>query len=409
MGRKEMRLRSFEADANFDFLDPEDRYLLARPTPTFRFGIIGTGTIGQEHMRVCALSGRAAVGAVYDDRADSIRVALRNFARHGEAVPTVHTSLKAICADDSLDALVIATPNYTHADIFAVAARSGKAILLEKPIATTLGDARRIAELARDTGAHVRLGMQYRFKAIYREAFDAIFNRGSVGTVQSVSMAERRPPFLDKVGQWNKFNEKSGGTLVEKCCHYFDLMNRVMQDRPAKVFATGAQAVNYRDFAHGGQQSDILDHAFVVVDYAAGGKGAFALNMFAPGFAEEMVVCGDAGQVRADERINTELGTGLEGSVVVEGINAALSRRIEPRYPALIEASGHSGATYTALAAFLDELDGKPRRNASISEGLWAMLLGTAAQQSIDSGEPVSIDALIAAHGLASFLEDEGE
>ena len=62
-----------------------------------------------------------------------------------------------------------------------------------------------------------------------------------------VSLREHRFPFLEKVGDWNRFEDNTGGTLVEKCCHFFDLMNQVMPGRPERVYASGSQMVNHLD------------------------------------------------------------------------------------------------------------------------------------------------------------------
>ena len=73
--------------------------------------------------------------------------------------------------------------------------------------------------------------MQYRYKSQYQLALSAISN-GDVGSVKMISLCEYRPAFLPKVKEWNKFAVYSGGTLVEKCCHYFDLMNRIAASLP---------------------------------------------------------------------------------------------------------------------------------------------------------------------------------
>ena len=90
--------------------------------------------------------------------------------------------------------------------------------------------------------------MQYRYRS-YQLALSAISN-GDVGSVEMISFCEYRPAFLPKVKEWNKFAVYSGGTLVEKCCHYFDLMNRIAASLPARVF-TGGKAVNFKDFSYG--------------------------------------------------------------------------------------------------------------------------------------------------------------
>ena len=99
-------------------------------------------------------------------------------------------------------------------------------------------------------------------------------------------MSEYRPPFLGKVDEWNKFATFSGGTLVEKCCHYFDLINRVAQSTPKRVFASGGQAVNFLDFEHNGN-SDIDDR--LVIPGATMGFVVGLLNMFSEELYEELL------------------------------------------------------------------------------------------------------------------------
>jgi predicted dehydrogenase len=61
---------------------------------------------------------------------------------------------------------------------------------------------------------------------------DEVVQAGAVGTPRMVAIREHRFPFLVKVGNWNRFSANTGGTLVEKCCHFFDLMNLILRERP---------------------------------------------------------------------------------------------------------------------------------------------------------------------------------
>ncbi len=405
--KKELRLRHMEEAPFFDFVEEEDRYLFTGEPAKYRFNVIGTGTIGQEHMRVTELEGRAIVHGLFDLSKKSLSVAQHIFKEHSDRELFTYETLEEACSDPEADALIICTPNHTHLDVLKVAVQSGKPILLEKPMAPNLPDAREIAKIAKSYSAPIQVGLQYRYKATYAEAIKEVLARKVLGDIKTVSMAEHRPPFLDKVGQWNKFSEKSGGTLVEKCCHYFDLMTMFAGARPARVFATGNQAVNFVDFEKDGKKSDILDNAFVTVDYKNGATGAFSLNMFSPSFYEELIVMGDEGRLKAFEEINTlqddVLHTGLD---ILHGEDG-ISRRISPRYIDRIETSGHSGATYIEHARFVDLIDGKETDAADCSEGLLAILVGAAAELSVTTGQPVEITDLIDQYDLEEFLPPE--
>ena len=136
-------------------------------------------------------------------------------------------------------------------------------------------------------------------------------------------MSEYRPPFLDKVDQWNKFNRNSGGTLVEKCCHYFDLINVVAQSRPRRVYASGGRAVNFLDFEWQGEMSDIDDHAMVIIDYDNDVRASFTLNMFCQELYEELVVVGERGRLVASEQASFQPDTPSKAELTGGGARAS--------------------------------------------------------------------------------------
>jgi predicted dehydrogenase len=205
---------------------------------------------------------------------------------------------------------------------------------------------------------------------------------------------------LDKVGQWNKFSKYSGGTLVEKCCHYFDLLNLFAQAKPVSVFATGSMAVNFIDFEYGNEKSDIIDNALVTAIYENGVRASFNLCMFAPMFYEELIVCGDEGRLKASENRDflpePRPKTRLE---IMQG-ETRPSRISTPSYPAFIEESGHNGATFFEHLYFVDNIEGKKTNTATIGEGFWSVVVGVAAEESVKSGQVVNIEALLEKCGV---------
>jgi predicted dehydrogenase len=122
-----------------------------------------------------------------------------------------------------------------------------------------------------------------------------------------VAMREHRFPFLVKVDNWNRFSENTGGTLVEKTCHFFDLMNLILRERPVRVMASGAQDVNHLDEEYDGRTPDILDNAFVIVDYPSGARALLDLCMFAEDSASADGGRPSApGRVRNSERMSRQ-------------------------------------------------------------------------------------------------------
>lgn len=379
-----------------EYLTDIDRYFFRKEEPRYRFNVIGTGMMGLEHMAVTMLEARGIVHGIYDTSSSSIGNARQVFADHSPDTRLVeYDSLDAACNAPEVDGLIICTPNHTHLGIVKEAVKSGKHILLEKPMATTIEDAREITRIVKDYEGVFQIGLQYRHKAIYAEAIHEVLDRKAVGDVKTLSILEHRIPFLDKVKQWNKFLNQSGGTLVEKCCHYFDLMNLLAQSRPVHVYATGGMAVNFVDFEYNEEKSDVVDNAFVTVVYENGVRAGFNLCMFAPMFYEELTVCGDGGHLKAYETKDylpaDRPSTHLE---VLCGEHKP-SKITTPSYPERIQESGHHGSTYYEHKYFIDSIEGQESTAATIDEGFWSIVVGVAAEESIKTGGVVYIDDLL--------------
>lgn len=393
---KEIRANFFMSHHVTGYLDDSEKYLFASESPKIKLNIIGFGMMGLEHALVTMLEGRAVVHGVYDKNPKSIEANSKLFNQN---VPNydlvVYETLEAACLDPEVEALVICTPNFTHLSVLREAIKSGKHIMLEKPMATSLEDALEIKRITEDYKNVFQIGLQYRYKAIYNEAIHEVLERESIGDVKTINIVEHRVPFLDKVDQWNKFSKYSGGTLVEKCCHYFDLMNLFAQSKPKQVYASGNMAVNFTEFEKDNEKSDILDNAMVTVVYENGIHASFNLCMFSPMFYEEIVLCGVEGRLKAYENKdflpNARPETHLE---VLSGENRP-SKIMTPCYPTKIQESGHHGATYYEHKYFIDNIEGKQTSTASADEGLWSIVVAAAADESIRTGQVVNIEELI--------------
>ncbi len=386
--------RVFRGLKTFGYLEDQDRYISASAAPEFSFGFIGCGMMGQEHMRNALLAGRASIGGIFDPAEKSAAHALQTACKEQmPLMPKVYQSLEEACADPATDALIIATPNFTHLEVMRVAVRYDKAIFLEKPIATTLEDAYEVCRLAANHSRVVRFGLQYRYKAIYAEAISEVFERNAVGRIHSINMLEHRFPFLDKVGQWNKFDAYTGGMLIEKCCHYFDLMNLFAGSHPQQVFAVGNQAVNFRNFTYANKKADGLDQAQVSIEYANGVIGGFSLCMFAPGAREELVLCGDEGRIQVSEQ--AQLGEENHNQIQLWSGDNAASRTSTPTYPPHIARAGHHGATFFEHVAFAEDLASGGNTGPSLADGFWSVALGAAAQASIKRRQAVDVAEIL--------------
>ncbi len=346
-----------------------------------RFGIVGTGLMGVEHIHnVNALDG-ACVTALVDPHAPSLEAGIDA----ADGAVAVFDSAADLALSDSVDAVVIATPDNAHIDDLRVLISTGLHLLVEKPLCTTVEDCREVATAAQGRDALLWVGLEYRYMAPVARLVSEV-RAGTVGEVRMVAIREHRFPFLVKVGDWNRLSRNTGGTLVEKCCHFFDLMNLVVGDRPVRVTASGAQSVNHLDEYCGGERSDILDNAFVLVDYAGGARAMLDLCMFAEAThnQEEMSVVGDLGKVEAfvPEGL-VRIGRRGEHSIGdVESVRVASDAAV---------AGGHHGSSFVELQRFAEAIRCGGREEVSAADGLRSVALGVAAHRSIDEARPVAV------------------
>lgn len=353
-----------------------------------RYGVIGTGMMGCEHIaNIGALNG-AAVTAICDPHEPSLAKARLAAATTGNGTNELaeFSDDRALIDSGLCDAVVIATPNHRHVAPLLDAMAAGLHVLIEKPLCTTLDDCRVVAEAGRSHNAVAWVGLEYRYMPPVARLVQEV-SAGTVGELKMVSIREHRFPFFEKVDDWNRFNANTGGTLVEKCCHYFDLMNLLVKERPTRVYASGGQDVNHLDEYYDGRRSDILDNAFVIVDYANGVRGMVDLCMFADATKnqEEVVAVGDAGKVESmlpDSTIRIgRRGEHWVGNVETETV-------VDPR---IKYTGGHHGASYLEHLGFLEAIQSGGEPDVSLEDGMWATAVGVAAHKSIEQGRAVEV------------------
>ncbi len=357
-----------------------------------RFGVIGTGMMGIEHIaNLVALDG-AEVAALCDNWEPSLKAAQHELAcSRLDPVPCFDNHRELL--DTGLcDAVVVATPNHLHTDIVLDVATAGLPQLVEKPLATTLDDCRRIIDGVEALGPDappVWVGLEYRYMAPVAALIEQA-HASAVGRISMVAIREHRFPFQPKVRDWNRFNRNTGGTLVEKCCHFFDLMRLIVGDQPVRVMASGAQDLNHLDESYGGETPDILDNAFVIVDFASGARALLDLCMFAEATRnqEELSVVGEHGKLEALIPDDV-LRIGVRGR---DGIGNVTERPIASTAPVT---GLHHGSSYIELERFRDAVLTSSPAECTLADGLWSVAIGRAAHMSIDEGRPVQMSELL--------------
>lgn len=358
-----------------------------------RYGIIGCGMMGQEHLRNIALVPGASVAAIFEPD-PAMRAAAAALVPGARLVGSV----AGVLAVAEVDCLLIASPNHLHlAQLEEIARIRPLPVLCEKPLFTDPADAPRLAALRAAYPAPVWVAMEYRYMPPVARFLQMA--QAATGGVRMLAIREHRFPFLRKVGDWNRFNRNTGGTLVEKCCHFFDLMRLVAGCNPVRVMASGGQAVNHLDEAYAGGRPDIWDHAYVIADFANGMRAMLDLCMFAEGsrYQEEISAVGPSGKIEClvpgpGRFWPARLGPAPVPRVIVSPRDPAGPVDMDiPVDPALLAAGDHNGSTFFQHQGFVRAAMGQQAPEVSLDDGWWAAAIGMAAQQSAQSGRVVSM------------------
>lgn len=360
-----------------------------------RVAIIGVGDMGSHHAIGFHRIPQCDVRYICDFNESNVR---RTLAEMGDASPEICGNYRELLDKDDIDAVVISVPNYLHREVAVAFLGAGKHVFLEKPIAHTLADCNAILEAAERSGKVLQIGLVYRYSNVYRRMHKELA-QGRLGQVNLMWCKEFRDPFPP--ADWFYDAGKSGGALVEKDCHHFDLFNWMIGAKPVRVFASGGQHVirsgkdvlitnSYTHYpAQVVNDSSIVDHAFVIVDYDNGSKANLGLCMYLKprNLMEEGLEIGMIGENGAQMVAKRDKTIGIYGG---ENYTKELLD-IDTRSDSLL--NGHTGGQ-TQRIDFVDcVLNGK-KPFASGEIGKMALLVALAAERSIAEERYVYLDEL---------------
>ena len=359
------------------------------------YGIVGCGMMGQEHIRNIALLPDTRVTAICEpDRTMAAKAA--------RLAPTarIFPSLEEMLGHPDIDCIVIASPNHRHIEQLRILATIRPLpVLVEKPLFTRPEDAALVRNWEAAYPFPVWVAMEYRYMPPIALLLDSA--KSITGGIRMLSIREHRFPFLPKIGGWNRFNRFSGGTFVEKCCHFFDLMRLALGSEPVRIAASASQSVNHLDEMLDGETPDLLDNGYVIVDFDSGARAMLELCMFAEGsrYQEEISAVGSKGKIEAlvpgPQRFWPErLGKPPLPKVVESPRHPKGQRVVEcPVSPALLAAGDHNGATYYQHRGFLELVRGeRSAPEVTLADGCRAVEMGLAAQVSAAEERYVRLD-----------------
>lgn len=255
-------------------------------------GFIGTGFIARLHLdayaRLAAEGAPFAVVAVADaapGRAAEVA--------HAYGIPRAHDHYRAVLEDPAVTAVNICTPNRSHREIAVAAARAGKHVFLEKPIALTLEDADAIVAACEEAGVKLMVGQSQRFEAIHSQ-LHALVTSGEIGRPRHITTFTCEGYYWP--GGWRAWQTdpaQSAGNLVHNGIHDLDLVSWIMGEAPTTVYARGIKL--------GSPALDTFDQYQIVCTFPDGATTLSCLGYSAVppgGLLRSVVVTGSEGEGR---------------------------------------------------------------------------------------------------------------
>jgi predicted dehydrogenase len=333
-----------------------------------------------------------------------------------------YSDADAMLANEDLDAVIIASPNSCHAQHAQLAIAAGTHVLLEKPVATSVTECREVWQAARAASREtsIMVGFVLRYTAFYSRVQEIVAS-GELGTILAIDADENLGTGLTGLfhKSWRRRDEESGGFLVEKCCHDFDILNWLIGSAPDRAYAiakrthfvpstTGnrqtrfdPEVIRQIDVADFGNQdinaafpaplagspydfpSDSPDHTAVLLDFASGELCTFVACMGQPRTTRRIRIFGTNGGLEGnidDSRIVVHKPHALDNGCDVEGIQIVAERH-----------NHHGGDGVLGHAFWRTAANQADPSRAGLREGIDAALVALAAQQSAAVGQSIDI------------------
>src|SRR5690606_29995177 len=209
-----------------------------------RYAIVGTGARAQLFVRALAVdhAERCELVALADPNPARVRAHNDDLAALGapRAAEYDAADVVAMLAKERVDVLLVTTIDRVHDEYIVAALENGCAVVTEKPMTIDVPRCQRILDAARRTGRSVRVTFNYRYNPLH-ERVREVLAAGEIGEVSSVHfewLLDVRHG-ADYFRRWHRDKANSGGLLVHKASHHFDLINWWLGAEPVRVFAEG--------------------------------------------------------------------------------------------------------------------------------------------------------------------------
>lgn len=307
------------------------------------------------------------VTALFDPNDSQLRQTQAVCDENGDD-PAIFDSFEDFLRFDGYDAVLICSPSDSHIDAALPLLDRDVDILCEKPIATTLADHDRIIEAADQSDNLFYPAYNLRSSPFFIQLKE-LLEQNTIGDVGMLSCHEVRGPFKES---YHYSQVRSGGSLLDKNCHDFDLFNWYLESDPVRVSAFGGQHALTRN-------TDIIDQATVIVEYDNGAIGTLELCLYAPWSqrTRKYELRGTEGLLRSPEESTTIDRYTQDG-----------------RHRDSIDTVGsHMGGDYVQMKRFLQGIREDRAPPETLEDAKKAAAVAIAAERAIQEREIIEIDS----------------
>jgi predicted dehydrogenase len=427
-----------------------------------RYVVAGTGHRSRMYLDAIAGPHRedADLVGVVEPNQGRRDVQLKRLAGAGldtDAIVTgVPDELEAVISKTGADRLIVTAPDYTHADLITRGLLAGADVVVEKPLTIDPPSTRRIAEAVQQSGRQVVVTHNYRYSP-RNSGLKEIVKSGAIGTPLSVTFewVLDTAHGADYFRRWHRDKVNSGGLLIHKASHHFDLVNWLLADAPTQVYARGGvrfygaenaaargmepgpergthdgerspweldlrtdpslRELYYDNEQYDGYRRDqnvfgpgvtTEDNLAVIVDYERGATLSYALNAHSPWEGYRIGVNGTEGRAELEVVERAAVTVDAEGRVLVDpsaqpesvtrsgGQRLTLQRhwQVAEDVPIVEGEGGHGGGDALLLSdVFRGPGDDWLERPSNWVDGIRSIAVGMAGNESLRTGLPVKV------------------
>jgi UDP-N-acetylglucosamine 3-dehydrogenase len=309
-------------------------------------GVIGVGAMGQNHVRVYSKIKNANLLAISDLMKGTLAEVSKEYNTVG------YVDYGNILEMQEIEAVSVCVPTTYHYQVVMSAIEQGKHVLVEKPIAFTLDEAKEMVDAAREAGVKLATGHVERFNPAVIEA-KRLIDEGVIGEVVSAS-AKRVGPFPPRI--------KDVGVTIDLAIHEVDIMFYLFDSPVSRVYANMGSRL---------EKCEYEDHAELMMKFENGVVGVLETNWLTPYKKRQLEIIGVDGIISIDY---------IDQAVEVHGKNVQ-KVKVEHKEPLREE-----------LNSFLSAIKNDEEPKITGEDGIHALKVVLAAMKSAKSKNPINMN-----------------